>query len=290
MAVDKPIFAYFGHHKCASTYAAQVLGEMCRYMGMKHVEYYTPKMWGYGVHGKALDEVAADNGIDCVSFANADQRYIGDACRYLGFHLIRDPRDIVVSGYFSHKNSHPTEGWPELNEFRKELQRLPKDEGMMENIKFTATLPTDGWNIELFRTMMEWDYSRENIIEVKFEEMAGNPYELFLGVFNFMHLVTDAPPGLLSLLNYYIRDRNYRIRNPRAKTIPEWAALLKLHDNRFAKAAKGRRRGVSDESSHYRKGVPGDWRNHFTDAHKAYFKRHYNDLLIKLGYEKDDKW
>jgi Sulfotransferase domain len=289
MAVDRPIFAYFGHHKCASGYAAQIVAEICRYMGMKYVEYYTPKMWGYDVHGNALDRVVTDNGIDCVSFHNADSRYLGEASEYVGFHLIRDPRDIVVSGYFSHKNSHPIEGWPELEEFRKELKRLPKDEGMMENIKFTATLPTDGWNIELFRTMMEWDYSRENIIEIKFEEMVANPYELFLQVFNFMKIVADARPGLFSFLNYYIRDKN-RFRNPRTNTIPEWVALLKLHDNRFAKAAKGRKRGVSDESSHYRKGMPGDWRNHFTDDHKAYFKRNYNDLLIKLGYEKDDKW
>lgn len=289
MAGDKPILAYFGHHKCASTYALHVVSDICSCMGMKHAHYHSPKMWGYQSHGMALDAFAIRNNIDYVSFISADSRYVGDLSRYVGFHLIRDPRDIVVSAYFSHKNSHSTEGWPELEEFRKELNALPKDEGMLENIKFTAKLPIDGWDIELFRTMMEWDYSRENILEIKFEEMVTDPYKIFLEVFNFMEMMTDTDAGLFSFLNYYIRDMN-PFRNPKMNAIPEWVALLKLHNYRFTKATKGRKRGVSNESSHYRKGMPGDWRNHFTDEHKAYFKREYNDLLIKLGYEKDNNW
>lgn len=289
MTAVNPIFAYFGHHKCASTYALHIFDDMFRYMGMEHSLYYTPKMWQYHQHGMTLDRFVSDRGIDAVSFVNADSRYVGDISQYVGFHLIRDPRDIVVSGYFSHKNSHSTAAWPELDEFRKELRALPQDEGMMENIKFTATLPTDGWNIELFRTMMEWDYSRENIFEMKFEGMVTNPYGTFLDAFQFMRITADVDPGLFSLFNYYLRYRN-PFRNRRAKAIPEWAVLLRVHNRRFAKATKGRKRGVSDENAHYRKGMPGDWRNHFTDVHKAYFKREYNDLLIKLGYEKDDKW
>lgn len=289
MSVDRPIFAYFGHHKCASGYATQIFDDVCRFMGMRNVEYYTPKMWGYNTHELALDKFAAQNHIECVSFINADSRYLGDISKYVGFHLIRDPRDIVVSGYFSHKNSHRTDGWPELEEFRQKLQRLPKDEGMMENIKFTETLPTNGWNIELFRTLMEWDYARENIVELKYEDMVRNPYEVFLEAFSRMGIAVDVDAGLTSFLNYYFRRKN-PFRNPRANAIPEWILLLKLYNNRFTKAAKGRKRGITDESSHYRKGMPGDWKNHFTDEHKAYFKRKYNDLLIKLGYENDDKW
>jgi hypothetical protein len=41
---------------------------------------------------------------------------------------------------------------------------------------------------------------------------------------------------------------------------------------------------------HYRKGVAGDWRIHFTSVHIAAFKARYGDLLVKLGYEVDDHW
>jgi hypothetical protein len=40
----------------------------------------------------------------------------------------------------------------------------------------------------------------------------------------------------------------------------------------------------------FRKGHAGDWRNHFTQAHKDAFKEVAGDLLIRLDYEKDLKW
>jgi sulfotransferase 6B1 len=40
----------------------------------------------------------------------------------------------------------------------------------------------------------------------------------------------------------------------------------------------------------FRKGRAGDWRNHFTEAHKRAFKDTAGELLIKLGYEEDMDW
>ena len=40
----------------------------------------------------------------------------------------------------------------------------------------------------------------------------------------------------------------------------------------------------------YRKGIVGDWRNHFTEDHRRVFKQVAGDLLIRLGYEKDTDW
>ena len=39
-----------------------------------------------------------------------------------------------------------------------------------------------------------------------------------------------------------------------------------------------------------RKGIAGDWKNHFSDDHKSAFKDRYGDTLIMLGYEKDNTW
>lgn len=52
----------------------------------------------------------------------------------------------------------------------------------------------------------------------------------------------------------------------------------------------GRRPGDEDRGSFYRKGVRGDWRNHFTDEDKRQFKEIAGDLLIELGYEHDGDW
>lgn len=46
----------------------------------------------------------------------------------------------------------------------------------------------------------------------------------------------------------------------------------------------------SQESSTFRKGVIGDWRNHFNDAHKDAFKRAAGQEIIDLGFEKDLDW
>lgn len=39
-----------------------------------------------------------------------------------------------------------------------------------------------------------------------------------------------------------------------------------------------------------RKGVSGDWKNHFSINHKNSFKRLCGDALIRSGYEKDLDW
>jgi sulfotransferase 6B1 len=40
----------------------------------------------------------------------------------------------------------------------------------------------------------------------------------------------------------------------------------------------------------FRKGEVGDWRNHFSEAHKKAFKEIAGDVLIDLGYERDFDW
>ena len=56
------------------------------------------------------------------------------------------------------------------------------------------------------------------------------------------------------------------------------------------KKATGRERGQEDAKSFNRKGIRGDWRNHFTDDHIAAFKRIAGQKLIASGYEADESW
>lgn len=52
----------------------------------------------------------------------------------------------------------------------------------------------------------------------------------------------------------------------------------------------GRDPGQEDRKRFYRKGVVGDWKNHFSDEDKKVFKDVAGDMLIRLGYEKDLSW
>ena len=58
----------------------------------------------------------------------------------------------------------------------------------------------------------------------------------------------------------------------------------------FEKWSGGRERGDEDSSIFYRKGVAGDRKNVFTHEDWRVFKKAAGDLLIRLGYERDDGW
>jgi len=286
---------YFGHHKCGSTMILRIIEKVSRYLNLSHRHFHSPKEWGYEDTRLPLDALSQQQGLDFVSYISADSKFLGDATRFRGFHVVRDPRDIVVSSYFSHRYSHPTVGWPELEDFRKVLEKLPKDEGMLENIKFTAELPIDGWKTDLFRSLQSWNYSSENVLELRFEDLVANPYQSFLNICDFLGLLDNTDfPSFSSLLDVSL----YRLHNrypwlplsERPDGVPGWVLLSFVYENRFSKLSAGRKKGEEDVKSHYRKGQSGDWRNHFTDAHKTYFKEHYNNLLVTLGYEKDMGW
>ena len=64
------------------------------------------------------------------------------------------------------------------------------------------------------------------------------------------------------------------------------AAVLEdmIHRSSF-KFVTGRKEGQEDRKGFYRKGVAGDWQNHFSDEERAEFARLAGDLLVRLGYE-----
>jgi hypothetical protein len=58
-------------------------------------------------------------------------------------------------------------------------------------------------------------------------------------------------------------------------------------------ALSGRERGGEDyglDFKKYRKGIAGDWENVFTERDKAVYKEVAGELLIKLGYARDNDW
>ncbi|MEA5472539.1 sulfotransferase domain-containing protein [Spirulina sp. 06S082] len=52
----------------------------------------------------------------------------------------------------------------------------------------------------------------------------------------------------------------------------------------------GRKKGEEDIASHERKGIAGDWQNHFSEGIKEEFKQRFGTVLIQTGYEKDINW
>jgi lipopolysaccharide transport system ATP-binding protein len=60
-----------------------------------------------------------------------------------------------------------------------------------------------------------------------------------------------------------------------------------VEQHRFERLAAGRRRGDEHSASFFRKGVAGDWKNHFTPKLEEMYAHLLGEFLDEFGYEKD---
>ena len=300
------MLAYFGHHKCASTWVWQLVRGVCREIGLRHylvIDDRTPTERGSlhavstGGHGRErakgrfdrhdLRRRAEAAGADFVSCITADRLQAETLAPERAFHVIRDPRDIIVSGYFSHRNSHPTDGLPELAAHRERLLGVPKDQGLVLEMDFSRSALID---------IAEWNYDRPEILELRLEELAPYPYEGFVRIFQHLGLLRDDEPHAggevvaLALRRALNRLSWHRRLGSLRRPIPATGEILlgAVYGNRFEAKAGGRRAGTEDPASHYRKGVAGDWVNHFTPAVAAAFDERFEGLVDQLGYPRAD--
>lgn len=290
-----PLRMYFGHHKCATGWIDNILREICLHMGLTFKIVHQPYSFEkYGTIGPLPEK----EGIQFLSYINTNIKYTQDLKIYKAFHVVRDPRDIVVSAYFSHLHSLKAPTWNELNDLRDNLQKLSKEEGLFYELDYLR---------EQFEEMAAWDYEQDHILELKMEDLSADPLGMFERILKFLDMFDEKEwRGIgkkarslrlkMNRLNY--KGRKYMpgglpmIPVPKRPVhqMPRFALEEITEKLSFKKLAGGRKKGEENIKSHYRKGVHGDWKNHFNDEHINYFKVHYNDLLIQLGYEFNDKW
>ena len=169
---------------------------------------------------------------------------------YRTFFILRDPRDCVVSWYFSMRYSHNPE-FGIVQELRAELQAIDdKHEGLKHMI-------TRMGEFDFFQTQRTW---------------VDAPTSEFVRVLRYEDFARDNETFLRDLLDFLEVDLTER----------QFSELATRHS--FARRAGGRAAGVADEHHHYRKGVEGDWVNHFDDAVAAHFEAVAGSIVTDLGY------
>lgn len=170
---------------------------------------------------------------------------------YRTFAVLRDPRDLVVSWYFSILKSHVEK--PNVLEERATLAKLSQSEGFKYSIRRLHELG-------VFRSQRSWaeNASRDSNVHLVYYEDLAKDHRIFLADL-FDHL---------------------KIRMPE----DEFHALCDATE--FAKFTKGRQQGDEAITSHYRKGIAGDWKQYFDEEMTRYFGDATGNLLEVLGYER----
>ena len=128
------------------------------------------------------------------------------------------------------------------------------------------------------------------------ENLTAQPRDQFQSVFDHLGLklteeglITRARQKVNRVV-YALHHRIHKALLPSQITMEKelhsdvWVSILK--DHAFEKLSGGRSKGEEDPESHYRKGEPGDWKNHFTDRVEKKFKKVKRNIEKKKGYEK----
>lgn len=175
---------------------------------------------------------------------------------YRGLHIIRDPRDVIISGAAYHEKT-VEEDWllvpkPEFGGVSYQEKLRSFDDAYDKHV-----FEMNNRGMQTIRQMGSWNYNDENFIEIKYEDLiVDSELALFSQIFLFLGLSGPALPACLDIA---------------------WSRSL------FSGALK--KNGV-----HIRSGKPKQWRNIFTKPLAYEFQELFGDVLVRLGYEADASW
>jgi hypothetical protein len=178
--------------------------------------------------------------------------------------VIRDGRDVMVSAYYHFLFSNSRNHGKMHQKIRKEL-----DINDVENIRK---------NLPAFIEYM----CRDKSGLIRHLNWNGLPEMILKGgqnmcVIKYENLLIQPEQEL---------ERTLSFLKQRANNSSIQRAIRK---NSFT-SLTNRNPGEQDIESFVRKGIAGDWKNHFTEEAVMVFKKYCGDALIDLGYERCDKW
>jgi hypothetical protein len=174
--------------------------------------------------------------------------------QFRGSHMIRDPRDLIVSSYFYHlwtAESWAHEPRPDLGgkTYQEHLRSIPQHAGLMMELERTAQ-----WQI---RDMLAWNYHQPMFLEMRYED-----------------LLADQAAGFEQLFRFYgLSDRAI-------------ARGVEIASEHSFHAKTGRRIGQTSEHAHLRSGRPGEWRDVLDGEHLFRLAALVGDAAGALGYER----
>jgi hypothetical protein len=239
-----PKLIYHGaHHKMGTVWLMRVLEKVASVFKLEMQK------------SNSVDE-SIDSGAQ-IFFSNHSQHW--DAfCeiapdRVVGSHMIRDPRDAIVSGYFYHLWTD--EKWAHLaredfggKSYQQHLRSLAQDEGLEVEIQSFSHYVND-------YKMRTWDYDNELMLELRYEELIENESDQFEKLFQhygFSESSLDKCVEIAATQSF----KNVTKRNP----------------------------GEPNAKNHLRSGKPGEWHSVLKPQHVDLIDELFGDLISLMGY------
>ncbi len=171
--------------------------------------------------------------------------------------VYRDPHDMVVSHVF-----YATEMNKEHGMHRYYTETLnTMEERINAAIQGVDEPGSDGRPVTALSSVRQrWDHymgwlSTPGVLCLRFED-----------------LILDREAALRQLLDY-LAARGFSPQPERAQAVQTLSQAI-----------------LPRKSGTFRKGKPGNWKEHFSEANRRLFKEQTGSLLVELGYEKDENW
>jgi len=251
-----PVFAN-SKPKSGSHLLLQIMNGFTQIMPYKYVEAEPIRTVKKNGGRRAAEKIAEDlrnapSGVIGWGYVNATPENIAVLCQpqRVNYFIYRDPRDVLVSQVFFATDMHEEHG---MHEYYKSLPNF----GARLNVAITG-IDQDGLKMvgvkERYAGVFEW-LKQKQVMCIRFEDLIDN---------------RDAT--LAAMLDK-VEKTGYKIPTPRAQAL---SVLVEA---------------IQPKKSHtFRSGKTGGWAQHFTDEHKKLFKEIAGDLLVQLGYEKNNDW
>lgn len=185
-------------------------------------------------------------------------------------YLFRDGRDVAVSSLFHVLRHYRDPNAPAHRESTIHLRRLFGQRFDADDSR--ALLPRfieDAFAHPLGNRLNWGDHVRA------WHDPAGRPHIAYVSY----EQLRQSPHAHLSRV----------VEHLTGKPADDWKIAMAVEKFSIERQT-GRREGQEDRSHFIRKGVAGDWVNHFTRESAQIFADLAGDVLIALGYERDNGW
>ncbi|WP_133469228.1 sulfotransferase domain-containing protein [Paraglaciecola marina] len=231
----------FCNHKCGTVWLFKYLKTFAQ---LNDFQYVSSNRGWKGFEPSEL----ADNAV--VMYRNAQYEVISKTCN-AGVRIIRDPRALVNSAYFSHLNTHNVDDWLQLKKQRTLLQQMSEQDGIRMTLAFTEKSQFYHGTKGPLCALGEWQFDDHRYLPIRMEDFVIDP------------------------LKYMKRTIVVNGGDPEHFTYPD------SDEFSFAKLT-GRTVGEVNDSSHFRSGDPQDWKKHLPDDVKLYLQAHFSYLISEF--------